>query len=135
MLLNKQSFLAIDWNRSQTDHASAGCLHHWLCPGYEKMFTEISFCFFTKRNLCEEIIVVYTYFHAYVYLRFMHAVLGTHLSYLGCLSRTDLSERKEGAVALHLPIQHLIICSVAEQRGGGGGLCTCNFELKNKLVK
>ena len=32
----------------------------------------------------------YTYFHAYMNLNFKHAFLGTHLSCLGCLSRTEL---------------------------------------------
>ena len=28
------------------------------------------------------------YFHAYIHLRFKHTFLGTHLKYMGCLSRT-----------------------------------------------
>ena len=34
------------------------------------------------------IIVIYSYYCAYISLRFKHAVLDTHLRYLGCLSRT-----------------------------------------------
>ena len=49
-----------------------------------------------------------------LYLKFKHAVLGTHFSYLGCLSRTtiqyfllDVSESEEGVVALNIPIGRL----------------------------
>ena len=33
--------------------------------------------------------VFYTYFHAYIHLRFKHAIQGTHLGSLGCLSIID----------------------------------------------
>ena len=34
------------------------------------------------------LLFVCTYFHAYIHLRFKHAVLRTHLSCVGCVSRT-----------------------------------------------
>ena len=35
-------------------------------------------------------------------------VMGTHFSYqLGCQSRTEVSEKEEGVLALHLPIEPL----------------------------
>ena len=55
------------------------------------------------------IISLHSFSCLYIHLRFKDVVLGTHLSYLGCLSRTvcilllGISER-EGVVALHLPI-------------------------------
>ena len=51
---------------------------------------------------------VYTYVCTYIHLRFKHALLDTHLSYLGCLSMTvqllDVNKTEEGIMALHLPI-------------------------------
>ena len=44
-------------------------------------------------------------FHVYIHLRFKQVVLGTHISCLGCLSRTVslLLMRKKSVVTLHLP--------------------------------
>ena len=39
-------------------------------------------------HLCSIVVYTYFYFYAYIHLWFKHAVLGTHLSCLGCLSRT-----------------------------------------------
>ena len=38
--------------------------------------------------VCVGLLIVYTYFYTYIHLRFKHDVLGTHLSYLGCLTKT-----------------------------------------------
>ena len=50
-----------------------------------------------------------------IHVRFEHTVLGIHLSYLGYLCKTisrflslDISERVEGVMALHLPIEPLL---------------------------
>ena len=39
-------------------------------------------------GIIKVVVVVYTYLHAYIYLRFKNAIMGTHLGYLDCLSRT-----------------------------------------------
>ena len=36
-------------------------------------------------------LVSYIYFRAYIQLRFKHAVMGTQISFLSCLSRTDIN--------------------------------------------
>ena len=50
-------------------------------------------------------------FHVYVQLKCKNAVLGAHLSCLGCLSRSVsslvISEREKGVVALHQPFETL----------------------------
>ena len=48
------------------------------------------------------IFLLYTYFRAYIHLRFKHAVLGSEL--VGFISLLVVNEREEHVVALHLPI-------------------------------
>ena len=64
-----------------------------------------------------------TLFSGYIQLRFKHAVLGTHLSYPRCLSRTVVNfyRREEGVVALHLPIESLKTRSGLEPLRTGAG--------------
>ena len=67
---------------------------------------------------------VQLYFRAYIQLRFKHAVLGTHLSYLHCLSRTVVNivyRREVCVVALHLAIESLKTRSRLEPLQTGPG--------------
>ena len=58
------------------------------------------------------VIVIYSYFRSCIHLRFKHAVLGTHLNYLGCLCRT---------VGLGVV---LVVGGLTATMGGGGALQT-----------
>ena len=40
-------------------------------------------------QIYDSLVIINTYFHAFIHLWFKHALLDTQHSYLGCLSRTD----------------------------------------------
>ena len=86
-----QFILCLVSTQLSVEESGVSHLHH-------AKFTEIS-----------QSVVVYTYFHAYIYLRFKHTGQDTHLSCLGCLSWTELegfvsvlvvNEREEDVVTL-----------------------------------
>ena len=65
---------------------------------------------------------VYTYFHVYIHLRFKHAVSGTHLNCMGCLSTTlsfvslldvnEFEKRVSCLIPTHWPFKNLLCVGV-----------------------
>ena len=69
-----------------------GSIRRFIAPRANALTTELHltpiFLLQQSTRIIQFCLFAHTYFRAYIHLRFKNAVLGTHLSNMGCLSRT-----------------------------------------------